>query len=124
MTATPIRSGAVEVPDFVTMTEPVPDKTMADLAVTLVALFTEDQSLPQPRYLSLSVSAQEINLQFGSEPGTFHDLARWAETFGGTVTGTPAEDVCGEPAVHCEVTFPYADVQVKAYAYVRTSSSR
>ncbi len=124
MTATRTPSEVIEVPAFVAMTEPGPDQTMAELAAALVALFGEDESLPQPRYLSLSVSGQEIDMQFGTEPDTFHDLARWADAFGGTVTGSAAEDVCGEPAVRCEVKFPYAGVQVKAYAYVRTTSSR
>ena len=124
MTATRIPSEVIEVPDFVTMTEPELDKPMAELAVALVAMFTEDQTLPQPRYLSLSASGQEIDMQFGSEPDTFHALARWAETFGGTLTGSRAEDVHGEPSVRCEVKFAYAGVQVKAYAYVHVTSTR
>jgi hypothetical protein len=122
MTVTRIPSDVIEVPGFVTMTEP--DKPMAELAVALVAMFTEDDTLPQPGYLSLSVSGQEIDMQFGTEPDTFHILARWAERFGGTVTGSRTTDVDGQPAVRCEVTFPYAGVQVRAYAYVRTTSAR
>ena len=87
MSVTRIPSEVIEVPDFVTMTEPEPDKPMAELAVALVAMFTEDETLPQPQYLSLSVTGQEIDMQFGSMPDTFHALARWAERFGGTVTG-------------------------------------
>jgi hypothetical protein len=124
MTATHTPSEVIEVPDFVAMTEPGSEQTMAELAAALVALFVEDESLPQPRYLSLSVSGQEINMQFGQDAATFHDLARWAGRFGGTVTGSNVEDVDGKPAVRCEVKFPYAGVQVKAYAYVRTSSNR
>jgi hypothetical protein len=124
MTATRISSDVIEVPEFVTMTEPEPDKPMAELAVALVAMFTEDQTLPQPRYLSISASGQEIDMQFGTEPDTFHTLAQWAEKFGGTVTGYRTEDVHGEPAVRCEVKFPYAGVQVKAYAYVHATSAR
>ncbi len=124
MTATRIPSEVIEVPDFVAMTEPEPDKPMAELAVALVAMFTEDESLPQPRYLSLSVTGQEITMQFGDTPDTFHVLACWADKFGGTVTGSRAEDVHGGPAVRCEVKFPYAGVQVKAYAYVRVATAR
>ena len=114
----------VKVPDFVTMTRPEPDKPMAELAVALVAMFTEDDSLPQPRHVSMSRSGQEIDMQFGSKPDTFHDLARWAERFGGTVTGARTTDVDGTPEVRCELRFTYAAVHVKAYAYVRTTSSR
>ena len=124
MTATRIPSEVIEVPDFVTMTEPAPDKPMAELAVALVALFTEDPTLPQPGYLSLSTACQEIDMQFGTEPDTFHALARWAERFGGTLTGSRTEDVHGEPSVHCQVKFAYAGVQVKAYAYVHVTSTR
>jgi hypothetical protein len=124
MTVTRIPSEVIEVPGFVAMTAPEPDRPMAELAVALVALFTEDQALPQPRYLSISASAQEITMQFGTEPDTFHDLARWAQQFGGTVTGSRTEDVHGEPSVRCEVKFAYAGVQVKAYAYVHVTSTR
>ena len=124
MTVTRIPSEVIEVPDFVTMTEPTPDKPMAELAVALVAMFTEDDTLPQPRYLSISATGQEITMQFGNEPDTFHVLARWAERFGGTVTGSRAEDIHGEPAVRCEVKFAYAGVQVKAYAYVHVTTVR
>src|SRR5512142_2776403 len=124
MTVTRIPSDVIEVPDFVTMTEPAPDKPMAELAVALVAMFTEDDSLPQPRYLSLSVTGQEIDMQFGQTPDTFHTLAQWAERFGGTVTGSRAEDIDGQPAVRCEVRFAYAGAGVKAYAYIRTTSTR
>jgi hypothetical protein len=114
----------IMVPDFVAMTEPTPDKPMAELAVALVAMFTEDDTLPQPRYLSISATGQDIDMQFGETPDTFHALARWAEKFGGTVTGSRAEDVHGEASVRCEVKFPYAGVQVKAYAYVHATSAR
>ncbi len=124
MTATRIPSEIVAVPDFVTMTEPGPDKTMAELAVALVAMFTEDDSLPQPGYLSLSTTGQDIDMQFGTEPDTFHALALWAERFGGTVTGSRTEDVHGEPSVRCQVKFAYADVAVRAYAYIHTDSTR
>ena len=124
MSVTRIPSEVIEVPGFVTMTDPEPDKPMAELAVALVTLFTEDDTLPQPRYLSLSVTSQDIDMQFGTEPDTFHVLARWAERFGGTLTGSRTEDVHGEPSVRCEVKFAYAGVQVKAYAYVHVTSTR
>ena len=119
MSVTRIPSEVIEVPGFVTMTDPEPDKPMAELAVALVTLFTEDDTLPQPRYLSLSVTSQDIDMQFGTEPDTFHVLARWAERFGGTLTGSRTE----EPSVRCEVKFAYAGVQVKAYAYVHVTST-
>ena len=124
MSVTRIPSEIVAVPDFVTMTEPVPDKTMAELAVALVAMFTEDESLPQPGYLTLSTTGQGIDLQFGSTPDTFHAMACWAEGFGATVTGSRTTDVHGEPAVRCELRFAYTGVAVRAYAYIHTDSTR
>jgi hypothetical protein len=113
----------IKVPDFVDMTEPAPDKPLAELAVALVAMFTEDDTLPPPRLATLSVSGQDIDMQFGTEPDTFHAMARWAARFGGTVTGSRTDDIDGTPAVRCQVKFTYADVRVKAYAYVRTTST-
>jgi hypothetical protein len=124
MTVTRIPSDVIEVPDFVTMTAPQPDKPVAELAVALVAMFTEDGSLPQPRMVTISAGVQDIDMQFGNEPDTFHHMALWAEKFGGTVTGSRIDDVDGKPAVRCEVTFTYAGVPVRAYAYVRTTSTR
>jgi hypothetical protein len=124
MTVTRIPSEIVAVPDFVTMTEPVPDKTMAELAVALVAMFTEDDSLPQPGYVTLSTTGQEIDMQFGTTPDTFHAMACWAERFGATVTGSRTTDVHGEPAVRCELRFAYTGVAVRAYAYIHTASTR
>jgi hypothetical protein len=124
MTVTRIPSDIVDVPDFVTMTEPVPDKTMAELAVALVAMFTEDDSLPQPGYLNLSTTGQGIDMQFGTTPDTFHAMACWAERFGATVTGSRTTDIHGEPAVRCELRFAYTGVAVRAYAYIHTASTR
>jgi hypothetical protein len=114
-------SDVINVPDFVTMT--TPDKPLAELAAALVAMFTEDDTLPQPPYLSISASAQEIDMQFSGQPDTFHTMARWAARFGGTVTGSHT-DIDGKPAIHCELEFIYADVHIRAYAYVRTSTAR
>ena len=81
MTATRIPSEIVAVPDFVTMTEPGPDKTMAELAVALVAMFTEDDSLPQPGYLTPSRTS--------SAPAGHLPRQPLGGRFGGTVTGAP-----------------------------------
>ena len=51
-------------------------------------------------------------------------MAQWATRFGGTVTGSRADNIDGKPAVRCEVKFTYAGVNVEAYAYVRTASTR
>jgi len=114
----------IKVPDFVTMTAPEPDKPIAELAIALVAMFTDDDTLPPPRLVTLSVSGQDIDMQFGNTPDTFHAMARWAARFGGTVTGSHTDDIDGKPAVRCQVKFTYADVHVKAYAYVHTTSTR
>ena len=93
MTATRIPSEVIKVPDFVTMTEPEPDKPMAELAVALVAMFTEDESLPQPRYLSISTTGQEITMQFGTRrtPSTSWPCGR---TSSAAPSPAPAPKTC------------------------------
>ena len=114
----------IKVPDYVTMIEPAEHRDMTGLAEVLVALLTKDATLPQPCYLSMSEAGQSISLQFTGDPGTFHAMARWAERFGGTLTGErrPRED--GTAQVRCDVRFSYLGIRVELYAYVTTSPEK
>ena len=124
MTVTRIPSEIVAVPDFVTMTEPGPDKPMAELAVALVAMFTEDDSLPQPGY------ADPVRDRPGDRHAVRHHAGHLPRhgAVGRAVRRNrhrfPHHDVHGEPAVRCELRFAYAGVAVKAYAYIHTASTR
>jgi hypothetical protein len=108
---------AIEIPDFVTIAPAEP--TMAALAGILADLLTGNGDLPHPRCVSLSRAGSEIDMQF---PGTFAVMARWADRFGGTVTGEPRSDEDG-PYVRCEVRFAHLGVQVKAYAYIKADKA-
>ena len=105
----------LNVPDYVTMITPADKRTIAELAAFAVGLLVED--LPQPTYVSVSQSGQEISLQFGDTPDSFRALAEWAERFGGTITGCPytREE---QNSVHCQVKFTADGVRVEAYAFI------
>ena len=105
----------IDIPDYVTMITPADKRTTAELAAFAVGLLVED--LPQPTYVSVSQSGQEISLQFGDTPDSFRALAEWAERFGGTITGCPhtREE---QNSVHCQVKFTADGVRVEAYAFI------
>ena len=111
----------IEIPNYVTMVTPADKRSTAELAAFAVGLLVED--LPQPRYVSVSQSGQEISLQFGDTPGSFAALAQWAERFGGTVTACPHSDRDGRQSVHCQARFPYLGVSVEAYAFITAATA-
>ena len=106
---------ALEIPDYVTIVTPAEKRSIAELVAFAVGLLVED--LPQPTYVSVSQSGQEISLQFGDTPDSFRALAEWAERFGGTITGCPytREE---QNSVHCQVKFTADGVRVEAYAFI------
>jgi hypothetical protein len=106
---------AIEIPDYVTVVNPAEKRSIAELAAFAVGLLVED--LPQPTYVSVSQSGQEISLQFGDTSDSFRALAEWAERFGGTITGCPCTRE-GQNSVHCQVTFTADGVTVEAYAFI------
>ena len=80
----------VTVPEFVTMIDRS-ERTLPAMAQIATDLLVQAdyQQLPAPHYLSISHGGQSITLGFGRDLDACHALARWAEQFGGTVTGTP-----------------------------------
>jgi hypothetical protein len=107
---------AIEIPDYVTMVTPADRQSIAELVAFAVGLLVED--LPQPVYVSISESVQEISLQFGDTRDSFRALAQWAERFGGTVTGCPHSHDDGRQSVHCTVKFTAGGVKVEAYSFI------
>jgi hypothetical protein len=105
----------IEIPGYVTRAKSLTDMTLitADLLEK-----AEDSGLPVPRYFSVSQRVQEVCLQFGDTPDSFHAMAQWAERFGGTVTACPHNDRDGRESVHCQVKFPYLGLNVEAYAFI------
>jgi hypothetical protein len=112
----------VTVPEFVTMidqaehTLPALARITADLLVQ-----AEYQQLPAPHYLSISHGGQSISLGFGRDLDACHALARWAEQFGGTVTGTPHQSEDGQRQVYCQVGFVYGGARVELSAFIPAS---
>ena len=106
---------ALEIPDYVTIVTPAEKRSIAELVAFAVGLLVED--LPQPTYVSVSQSGQEISLQFGDTSDSFRALAEWAERFGGTITGCPYTRE-GQNSVHCQVKFTADGVKVEAYAFI------
>ena len=109
---------AIDIPDYVTMVTPADQRDIRALASYAAGLLNGNSDLPTPRYFSVSQGGQEICLQFGDDPASFHALAQWAERFGGTATGCPTTHEDGRHSVHCEVKFTDHDVTVEAYAFI------
>jgi hypothetical protein len=111
----------IDIPDYVTMVTPAEKRSTAELAAFAVGLLVED--LPQPVYLSVSQSGQEVSLQFADTQDSFRALAQWAERFGGTVTGCPYTHSGGQQSIHCQVKFPAVGVKVEAYAFITATTA-
>jgi hypothetical protein len=113
---------AVTVPGFVTMIDQ-DNTTLPALAQIATDLLVqgEYQQLPAPHYLSISHGGQSIALGFGRDLDACHALARWAEQFGGTVTGTPHQSEEGQRQVYCQVGFIYGGARVELSAFIPAS---
>ncbi len=105
----------IEIPAFVTRAMPLVD--LAHVTADLLQQ-AEHHALPAPTGARVSQGGQEISLSFSGSQDSFHALARWADRFGGTVTGEPYTRDDGQDSVHCQVKFPYQGANVEAYAFV------
>jgi hypothetical protein len=112
----------VTIPEFVTMIDHSEHTlpAMAQIATDLLVQ-AEYQHLPAPHYLSISRGGQSISLGFGRDLDACHALARWAEQFGGTVTGTPHQSEDGQRQVYCQVGFIYGGARVELSAFIPAS---
>lgn len=108
---------ASKVPD-----QPEPGKAVSERVAILNALETGAGRLPQPQNLTISHTGQ-ISMHFGSRSDTY-DLDKWAEQYGGTVTGSRFTSATGESVIRYEVTFGFHGVDVTAYAYVEPLPAR
>jgi len=106
---------AIDIPEYVTRAKP-----LTDLALIAAELLGQaaDSDLPAPNGVRLSHGGQDVSLCFPGHRDTFRTLARWAERFGGTVTGEPFTRDDGEESVYCQVKFPYQGIAVEAYAFI------
>jgi hypothetical protein len=105
----------IEIPDYITRA-----KSLTDITATAAGLLeqAEDAGLPVPDMIRVCHGSQEISLSFPGHRDTFRALARWAERFGGTVTGEPYTNKDSEESVYCQVKFPHLGVAVEAYAFI------
>jgi len=106
---------AIDIPGYVTRAKSLTDLTR------ITADLLEDAAggdLPAPCTAQLYHGGQEVRLGFPGSRDTFATLARWADRFGGTVTGEPYTSDDGRESVHCQVRFPYLGVTVEAYAFI------
>jgi hypothetical protein len=112
----------VTVPEFVTMIDRS-EHTLPALAQIATDLLVQAdyQHLPAPHYMSISRGGQSISFGFGRDLDACHALARWAEQFGGTVTGTPHTSSDGQPQVYCQVGFVYGGARVELSAFIPAS---
>ena len=87
------------------------------LVVAMYNLLQEGADLPQPRYVTEG-DTQNFSLQFGGDPSSFKDIARWANRFGGVVQTRPHEMEDGQMTSYVTAEFDYYGIAVKAYAFI------
>jgi len=109
-------------PGLTATPEPQP-LSIGGLAAEAAAVLwdAERWELPRPRYITVSGS-QHVGFQFADDPASFDALARWAESFGGTIITTPIRRDDGSPAILCRVNFTYHGVSAEAYAIVKAET--
>jgi hypothetical protein len=105
----------IDIPGYIARARSLTDLT---LIATDLLKQAADNDLPAPDMARLSTGGQEVSVSFPGHRDTFRTLARWAELFGGTVTGEPYTRDTGEESVYCQVRFPYLGVSVEAYAFI------
>jgi hypothetical protein len=94
----------------------LPPLPMDALAVGTAELLQQAADLPQPRYISISMT-QTAALQFAPEQASIRAITRWALRFGSVMTSQPGE--CHEgPGTWHRAEFDYNGIAVTAYAHV------
>jgi hypothetical protein len=96
----------------------LPPLPMAALMIGVYNLLQDGADLPQPCFVAVSETGQQIDLQFPGEPPSKRAITAWARRFGSTVSTHPHHDGRG---VFLRVTakFGYYGLAVKAYAYIQ-----
>jgi hypothetical protein len=94
----------------------LPPLPIGALTVGAAELLQEAADLPQPEYVTLSVT-EHIGFQFSPDRSSFTAITRWALRFGGVLASDPYHDTDG-PQTICSLEFSYFGVQVDAYAFI------
>ena len=99
-----------------TLTE-LPPLPMAALMIGVYNLLQDGADLPQPCYVAVSETGQQIDMQFPGRQPSKRAITAWARRFGSPVSTRPHHDGRG---VFLRVTakFSYYGLAVKAYAYI------
>jgi hypothetical protein len=95
----------------------LPPLPMAALMIGVYNLLQDGADLPQPCYVDVSETGQQIDMQFPGKQPSKRAITAWARRFGSTVSAHPHHDGRG---VFIRVTtkFDYYGLNVKAYAYI------
>ena len=95
----------------------LPPLPIAALMIGVYNLLQDGADLPQPCYVSVSQTSQQIDLQFPGKQPSLRAITGWAHRFGGVVSKHPHHDGRGQ---YTRVTarFGYYGLTVKTYAYI------
>ena len=95
----------------------LPPLPMAALMIGVYNLLQDGADLPQPCYVAVSETGQQIDMQFPGEPPSKRAITQWARRFDSAVSTHPHHDGRG---VFLRVTakFGYYGLAVKAYTYI------
>ena len=94
----------------------LPPLPMGALAVGTAELLQQAADLPQPRYITISMT-QSVGLQFAPEQASIPAVTRWALRFGSVMTSQPGECHQGPGTWH-RAEFDYYGIAVTAYAHI------
>ena len=92
----------------------LPPLPMAALMIGVYNLLQDGADLPQPRYISISMT-QSVGLQFAPEQASIPAVTRWALRFGSVMTSQPGEGTDGPETWH-RTDFDFYGIAVTAYA--------
>ena len=102
---------------FSTTPAELPLLPTAALMIGVYNLLQDGADLPQPCYVSVSQTSQQIDLQFPGKQPSLRAIGQWAHRFGSTVTTDPHRDERGQ-YTRVAARFGYYGLTVTAYAYI------
>jgi len=94
----------------------LPPLPIGHLAAATAQLLQQAADLPQPRYISISMT-QSVGLQFAPEQASVRAVTRWALRFGSVMTSQPGKCHQGPGTWH-RAEFDYYGIAVTVYAHI------
>ena len=95
----------------------LPPLPMAALMIGVYNLLQDGADLPQPCYVSVSETGQQIDMQFPGKQPSRRAITQWAHRFGSVVNKQPHADERGH-FTRVAATFGYYGLTVKTYTYI------